>query len=95
MVYVSILNNNELHIQHVGKNFRYKQTVYMRFKLVNLLSGATSWYGKTNRKAIFMIAVWNRADQYIFALWFLLSSSFFFPGLISAVGVCGMALMRI
>jgi len=27
----------------------------------------------------------NRADHYIFALWFLLSSSFFFPHLISAV----------
>jgi len=34
--------------------------------------------------AIFMVALWNRADHYIFALWFLLSSSFF-PRLISAV----------
>jgi len=36
----------------------------------------------------FMVALWNRADHYIFALWFLLlsSSSFFFPHLISAVG---------
>jgi len=25
-----------------------------------------------------MVALWNRADHYIFALWFLLSSSFFF-----------------
>ena len=24
-----------------------------------------------------MVALWNRADHYIFALWFLLSSSFF------------------
>ena len=30
-----------------------------------------------------MVAFWNRADHYIFALWFLLS--FFFPRLISAV----------
>jgi len=30
-----------------------------------------------------MVAVWNRADHYIFALWFLLS--FFSPRLISAV----------
>jgi len=30
-----------------------------------------------------MVALWNRADRYIFALWFLLSS--FFPRLISAV----------
>ena len=30
---------------------------------------------------IVMVALWNRADQYIFALWFLL----FFPRLISAV----------
>ena len=41
---------------------------------------------------IFMVALWSRADHYIFALWFLLllsSSSFFFflffPRLISAV----------
>ena len=32
-----------------------------------------------------MVAIWNRADHYIFALWFLLSF-FFFPRLISAVG---------
>jgi len=32
-----------------------------------------------------MVALWNRADHYIFALWFLLLSSFFFPRLISAV----------
>jgi len=31
-----------------------------------------------------MVALWNRADHYIFALWFLLSF-FFFPRLISAV----------
>ena len=31
-----------------------------------------------------MVALWNRADHYIFALWFLLLS--FFPCLISAVG---------
>ena len=36
-----------------------------------------------------MVALWNSADHYIFALWFLLSFSFFlsfFPRLISAVG---------
>jgi len=33
--------------------------------------------------SFFMVALWNRADHYIFALWFL---SFFFPRLISAVG---------
>jgi len=33
-----------------------------------------------------MAALWNRADHYIFALWFLLLSVFFlFPRLISAV----------
>jgi len=31
-----------------------------------------------------MVALWNRADHYIFALWFLLSF-FFFPRLISAL----------
>jgi len=33
-----------------------------------------------------MVALWNRADHYIFALWCLLSFFFlFFPRLISAV----------
>jgi len=32
-----------------------------------------------------MVTLWNRADHYIFALWFLLLSSFF-PRLISAGG---------
>jgi len=32
----------------------------------------------------FMVALWNRADHYIFILF--LSSFFFFPRLISAVG---------
>jgi len=36
------------------------------------------------RYCLFMVALWNRADHYIFALWFLLLS-FFFPRLISAV----------
>jgi len=31
---------------------------------------------------VFMVTLWNRADHYIFALWFLLS---FFGRLISAV----------
>ena len=31
----------------------------------------------------FMVALWNRADQYIFALWFLSIFLFFFPRLIS------------
>ena len=37
---------------------------------------------------LFMAALWNRAVHYIFALWFLSSSSsiFLFPRLISAVG---------
>jgi len=36
--------------------------------------------------ALFMLAVWNRADNYIFALWFLsfFFYLFFFPRLISA-----------
>jgi len=36
---------------------------------------------------LFMVALCNRADHYIFMLWLLLSSSFFFcfPRLISAV----------
>ena len=33
---------------------------------------------------VFMVALCNRADHYIFILWFLSSSSFFFPRLISA-----------
>jgi len=34
---------------------------------------------------LIMVALWNRADHYIFALWSLLSF-FFFPRPISAVG---------
>jgi len=34
--------------------------------------------------AVVMVAQWNRADHYIFMLWFVLSSFFFFPRLISA-----------
>ena len=39
-------------------------------------------------RRIVMAALWNRAGHYIFALWFLSSSSssFFFPRLMSAVG---------
>jgi len=32
-----------------------------------------------------MVALWNRADHYIFMLWFVLLLSYFFPRLISAV----------
>jgi len=35
--------------------------------------------------SLFMVALWNRADHYIFARWFLLSFFFFFRRLISAV----------
>jgi len=45
---------------------------------VQLVSAFQSHY------AVFMVALWNRADHYIFILWFLLPSSFF-PRLISAV----------
>jgi len=31
-----------------------------------------------------MVALWNRADHYIFMLWFVLSFFFFFPRPISA-----------
>jgi len=33
---------------------------------------------KTTHFSFFMVALWNRADHYIFMLWFVLSSSFFF-----------------
>ena len=33
---------------------------------------------------LFVVALWNRADHYIFALWFLSFYLFFFPRLISA-----------
>jgi len=36
--------------------------------------------------SIVMVALCNRADHYIFMLWFVLSFFFFFPRLISAVG---------
>jgi len=49
-----------------------------------------------------MVALWNRADHYIFMLLFVLLSSFFFPRLIaaatdwmSAILPHGVALVRI
>jgi len=49
-----------------------------------------------------MVALWNRADHYIFILWFLLSSSFFSSPILSRrrLDVChtsthGVALVRI
>ena len=38
--------------------------------------------GKISACCLVMVALWNRADHYIFMLWFL--SSIFFPRLISA-----------
>jgi len=38
-----------------------------------------------NHVMLIMAALRNRAGHYIFVLWFLLSSSFFFPRLFSAV----------
>jgi len=41
--------------------------------------GSSNVYHFARRKYIvIMVALWNRADHYIFILWFLLSSSFFF-----------------
>jgi len=36
-------------------------------------------------QGIIMAAVWNKAGHYIFALWFLLPSIFFFPCPVSGV----------
>ena len=35
-----------------------------------------------------MVALWNRADHYIFMMWFVLLLSSFFPRLISAAADC-------
>jgi len=35
----------------------------------------------TSKRVVFMVALWNTADHYIFILWFLLLSSSFFPSL--------------
>jgi len=45
-------------------------------------TSAHVYYGQTvvhlsNCWALVMVALWNRADHYIFTLWFLLSSFFF------------------
>ena len=50
---------------------------------------SSSYYNSPTYLVLFMVALCNRADHYIFMLWFVLSSSFFFlffPRLISAVG---------
>ena len=48
-----------------------------------------------------MVAIWNRAENYIFALWFLLSFFFFSPNLsrrrldVCHTSIHGVALVRI
>jgi len=42
-----------------------------------------------------MVALWNRADHYIFALWFLLSSFFLSLPNLSRSRLYGVALVRI
>ena len=49
-------------------------------------SFVVSVYRTRSKTLLFMAALCNRAGHYIFILWFLLSSSSFFPRLISAVG---------
>jgi len=57
------------------------------------MTAVTDWTGiklctrsATAAVVVIMVALWNRADHYIFALWFLLLSIYlFFPRLISAV----------
>ena len=57
--------------------------------MVEMLEHAASSYLCSLLTALIMIALWNRADHYIFALWFLLSIFYlFFPRLISAVTDC-------
>ena len=59
-------------------------------------------FGASEHSMIFMVALWNRADHYIFMLWFVLSSSFFSSPNLShrRLNVChtsthGVALVRI
>jgi len=47
--------------------------------MVETLEHAASSYLCSLLTALIMIAPWNRADHYIFALWFLLSIFYFFP----------------
>jgi len=48
---------------------------------LEVVRGDQSWFF-----LVVMVALCNRADHYIFILWFLLSFFFFLPRLISAVG---------
>jgi len=56
-------------------------------KLIRLRSRTLYFLRLLSFIELFMVALWNRADHYIFILRFLLSSFFlsYFPGLISAV----------
>jgi len=49
-----------------------------------VVMGRPLWFTAVIYYWFIMVALWNRADHYIFIVWFLLSSSFF-PCLISAV----------
>jgi len=70
------------------------------FSLLKLLSDCFAVFLCLSVSMI-MVALWNRADHYIFALWFLLSLYLsFFPRLILAVAdwmsaTRGVALVRI
>jgi len=67
---------------------------YCRTKIAaphNCFSGNLE-YSYVQRFLLIMVALWNRADHYIFILWFLLLSSSF-PRQISAVADCMSAIL--
>jgi len=81
-------------VEEVGVLFWIKQlqqcrrriTLVTTTHLVHLANNdGLRGYSRTNTVDVFMVALWNRTDHYIFIL-FLLSSFFLFPRLISAVG---------
>jgi len=67
--------------QYIGIKFKAQNTYASTFKSVSRQTQMYKPNACVGRLLLVMVALWNRAEHYIFALWFLLSS-LFFPRLI-------------
>jgi len=54
--------------------FSISRTGFLRWPVIFLVTQPTV---SALKMSLVMVALWNRADHYIFALWFLLSTFFF------------------
>jgi len=69
--------------QQTGQFRRYREGVMgvhrqRRQSAIQATACVQFMFAKTSSPLVFMVALWNRADHYIFALWLLLSFFLFF-----------------